>query len=195
MELAKAIRSAGVVRVVGLGTVALLLGSMAMFGVPRAVHAQDDTAVSGDDSAATDNTDSDTMTDDGDVDASKPPPSVAGSWSGPAIDKKLGGGTLTLTLTQATKAVAATVWEAAFPDDSDAGGTGSGKLNGKALKLILIDPTIPKGKCTMTISSKVLLDDGVADEIKGTYTLKKCFVKNSSGTIDLTPAATPTPTP
>jgi hypothetical protein len=174
-----------------LGVIALWLVSTTMMAKPRVAHAQDDDAVSGN-SAATDNSDADTS-EDQEPDAAATPPAIAGSWSGTAIDKKHGSGTLSLTITQVTKAVAVTIWEVTFPDDSSAGGTGSGKLSGKALRLILIDPTL--GKCTMDVSSKVGVTDDVADEIKGTYTLKKCFSKNSSGSIDLTPAATPTPTP
>ena len=99
-----------------------------------------------------------------------------------------------MTFTQATRSVAVTLWEVTFNDNSSAGGTGTGKLNGKSLKLVLPDPTI-SNKCTVDATSNVLATDGVASEIKGNYTIKKCFVKASKGTFDLTPAATPTPTP
>jgi hypothetical protein len=188
MESSKTIRRARTLMVLGLGAAALWFGSQVMVATPRA-HAQDDTSVSGDNSAATND-----VPDDASPDASKTPPNIAGSWTGTAEDKRHGEGTLSLTFTQATKAVAVTIWEVTYADDSSAGGTGAGKLNGDSLKLVLSDPTI-SDKCTVDASGKVHVTDGVADEIVGTYSLKKCFVKNSTGTFDLTPAATPTPTP
>ncbi len=197
MELVKTKRQAGLIRIAGVSVAALLLGSAAVLTVPRTIHAQNDSAVSSatDDSNAIDS-DADANSADyaASPDVATPPPTIAGSWSGTADDKRLGSGSLSLSLTQATKAIAVTIWEVSFPNDSSAGGTGSGKLNGKALRLVLSDPTI-SSKCTMEVSSKVIVNSGVADEIKGTYTLKKCFTKNSSGTIDLTPSAAPTPTP
>lgn len=197
MELAKAICQKRAIRVIGLSVAALWLGSVAVLSVPRTIQAQNASDVSNDtgaadDSADTNNNNSDTPTDT--VNASATAPTIAGSWSGTANDKIHGAGTVSMSFTQATKTVAVTIWEVTYGDSSSVGGTGSGKLKGNSLKLLLSDLTI-SNKCVMNVSSKVIVTSGVAGEIKGKYTLNKCFAKTSSGTIDLIPAATPSPTP
>jgi hypothetical protein len=196
MEVVRAMRQGGVIRVIGLSAAVLWLGSAATLAVPRTVHAQDESAISGDSSAATndsdvsDDNDADTDTD---TDAANPdavPAFINGDWSGSATDKRHGAGSLSMTFTQTegSKVVVVSPWEVSFADTTDAGGTGSGKVSAKALKLVLFDPTI-SSKCRMTVSAKITVDSGVAEEIKGKYTIKKCFSKNSSGTLDLTPTS------
>ncbi|HTT76869.1 MAG TPA: hypothetical protein VMF50_12955 [Candidatus Binataceae bacterium] len=187
MESLMTIRRARSIRIVGFGALALWLGSAAIFSMPRTVHAQDDSAVSNDNGSAVDNSNQASDTEDQSDEAKAAPPQIAGSWSGTATDNRHGSGTVTMTFAQATRAVAATIWEVTYGDDSSAGGTGSGKLTGKSLRLVLLDPTL--NKCTMDVSAKVTVDDGIAEEIKGHYELKKCFAKKSKGTLDLTPTS------
>jgi len=177
MESSKTVRRARTLMVLGLGAAALWFGSQAMVATPRA-HAQDDTAV--------------------DADASSPdvaPVNISGSWTGTADDDKHGSGTFTATFTQTdgSKVVVVSPWEVDFSEDTSAGGTGSGKVNGKAVKLVLFDTTI-SDKCRMDVSAKITVTDDAASEIVGNYTITKCFSKNSKGSIELSPI-TPTPTP
>jgi hypothetical protein len=41
----------------------------------------------------------------------------------------------------------------------------------------------------MNVSARIIVDSGTAEEIKGKYSIKRCFNKPSSGPIDLTPAS------
>jgi len=193
MELAKAMRAARVIRVIGGAAAFLWLGSAAMLTLPRTVHAQDDSSVSnnssgGDDDAEVSDNDIDNDSDSANPDAA--PADINGSWSGTATDKKHGEGPLTVTFsqTEGSKFPNVSAWEVTFGDSTSAGGTGGGKLNGKSLKLVLLDPEA-SSKCKMSITAKVIVENGIAEEIKGNYTQKKCIVRNSSGKIDLTPAS------
>ena len=188
MEVTRAMRHAGVLRMIGLGAAALWLGSAVTLALPKVAHAQDGSAVSGgngpdDDGAAID-------TDAATIDPNVAPATIAGSWSGSVSDKRLGAGAFTVTFTQneGSKVVVASPWDVDFANDTGAGGTGSGKVKGKSLKLVLFDPTI-SSKCRMTVSAKIIVDSGTAEEIKGKYSIKKCFDKPSSGQIDLTPSS------
>jgi hypothetical protein len=179
MKLAKIMRRGAAIGVVGLSTVALWFVSAAIFVVPRAVHAQDYTAASSDV--------------DTDADSANPhavPANINGSWTGGATDSRFDAGTLTMTFSQTdgSKVVIVSPWEVTFADDTSAGGTGTGKVNGKSLKLVLFDPTI-SDKCRMDATAKITVSNGSAEEINGHYTLKGCFKKNSTGTFELSPAA------
>ncbi|MGA2411596.1 MAG: hypothetical protein ABSG46_14570 [Candidatus Binataceae bacterium] len=189
MELAKTMREARVLRVMGMAAAALWLGSAAMLTLPRTVHAQDDSGIGNGSTASDDN--ADVNDDDTDFEAINPdvaPADINGSWTGTALDKKHGQGPLTMTFSQpeGSRFPNVSAWVVTFGDNTGAGGTGGGKLNGKSLKLVLLDPEASP-KCRIKISAKVIVEDGVAEEIKGTYTQKKCVVRNSGGKIDLTP--------
>jgi hypothetical protein len=195
MEMVKAAREGRLTRVIGVAAAALWMGSAGMLIVPRTVHAQDDSAaVSSDNADVNDNSDVADDTDSNDGADADPyavslavPPTIAGQWTGTADDGKLGNGTVTITLIQANKVVAATVWEIDFGANS-IGGQGSGKIAGKKLTLKLDDPTTAK-KCRVKFTGKVTAVDGTGTEITGKYSITKCFAKNSKGTITLAPVA------
>jgi hypothetical protein len=180
------------IRVIGVAAAALWMGSATMLVLPRAAHAQDDSAVSSD-SSANDNSDVSDNDVDADTDtAANPdvaPANTAGSWTGTVNDKKLDGGTFSITFTQSPngKIVGVTNWAVAFGDNS-VGGLGNGHVKGIKLAATLDDNGTPKKKCRMVLSGKVSVSDGVAQEITGKYSLKACFSPNSSGTFDLTPS-------
>jgi hypothetical protein len=182
------------IRLIGVAAAALWMGSATMLVLPRAAHAQDDSAASsGDSSAATDNSD---VTDDNDAatdtdadaaDANVAPASIAGSWTGTVSDKRFDGGTFSITFTQSPtgKIVGVTVWELTFGVNS-VGGLGNGHVKGIKLSATL-DDNATKKRCRMVLSGKVTVTD--TQEITGKYSLKGCFKPNSKGTFDLTASA------
>jgi hypothetical protein len=179
------------IKLIGITAAALWLGSATMLVLPSAVHAQDDSAVSSDGVGTADNS---AVSDDNafgaaaavaDPDATVP--SIAGSWSGSAGDNRHGTGTVDITFSQLNRVATVSTWSAEYGDSTSLGGSGVGKLNGKSLSLILDDPTV-SSKCRVKASGKVTVSDGIAEEIKGNYSLKGCFKKNSKGTFDLFPA-------
>lgn len=195
MELAKAMRNARVIRVMGVAAAALWLGSAAMLTLPRTVHAQDDSGVSNDNSAANDDSSDVNDNDDSNVSDSTnavspaaTPPSLAGAWSGSASDHQHGSGTVAITFSQANNFLTAT-WEVDFGDPSNPtslGGAGTGKIKGKTLHLTLTDLDASK-KCKLKFSGKITASGGVGSAISGNYNLTGCFKNNSKGTIDLVP--------
>lgn len=178
------------IRVIGAAAAALWIGSAAMLIMPRTVHAQDDSAVSSG-SADTDNS----AVNDDDAfgaaaavaDPDVAPLSIEGAWSGTADDNRHGAGTVDITITTEVKKVVQGTWSVAYGDSTSLGGSAVGKLNGKSLSLIMDDATVNR-KCRIKFSGKVSVSDGIAEEIKGHYTLNGCFKKNSKGTFDLTPS-------
>jgi hypothetical protein len=189
MELAKAMRQAGAIRILGLGAAALWLGAAVMVAVPRAVHAQD-AAVSSDNSAP----DGDAVVGDDDSfgaaaaigDAAVTPITLTGSWSGVATNNRHGNGTVDIDFTSQVRNVVQGTWSTVYGDSTSLGGSASGKVNGKTLSLTMDDSTVSR-KCRIKFNGKITLANGVAEEIKGKYSIIACFKKKSSGTFDLTP--------
>ena len=188
MELAKAMRQVGAMRILGLSAAALWLGSAAML-VPRIVHAQD-AAVSSNNSAPDDNTavgDDDSFGAAAAIgDAAVTPITLTGSWTGVATNNRHGNGTVDIDFTSQVRNVVQGTWSTVFGDSTSLGGSASGKVNGKSLSLVMDDATVSR-KCRIKFSGKITVDDGVAEEIKGKYAILACFKKKSSGTFDLTP--------
>jgi hypothetical protein len=176
--------------VFGIVAAALWMEFATMLSVPRAVHAQDGSAVS---SSGADSADNSAVDEDdafGAAAAVTNPdatvPALPGSWNGTADDRRLGGGTVDVNFSQLNKVVTASAWSVEYGASTSLGGTAVGKLNGRSLRMVMDDPTISR-KCRIKFTGKVSVSDGIADEIKGKYTLKGCFKKNSKGTFDLFP--------
>lgn len=196
MEMMKAASERRLIRVMGLAAAALWMGSAGMLIVPRTVHAQDDSAAVSSDNADV-NGNSDVNDSDNDdafgaeaavATTNVAPPAITGAWSGTADDTRHGAGSVDITFTTEVGKVVQGTWSAAYGDQTSLGGSAVGKLNGKSLSLIMDDPTVSR-KCRIKFSGKVIVSDGVAEEIKGKYGLVGCFKKNSKGTFDLTPTS------
>jgi hypothetical protein len=180
------------IRLIGVAAAALWMGSATMLVLPRAAHAQDDSAVSSgsaeaDNSAVNDDDAFGAAAAVADPDVAAPL-SIEGAWTGVASDNRHGSGTVDITISTQVKKVVQGTWSAAYGDSTSLGGSAVGKLNGKSLSLIMDDATVSR-KCRIKFSGKVSVSDGMAEEIKGKYTLNGCFKKNSKGTFDLTPSA------
>ena len=189
MELAKAMRHAGAIRILGLSVAALWLGAALMSVVPGTVYAQD-AAVSNGNSAPDDNTavgDDDSFGAAAAIgDAAATPITLTGSWSGVATNNRHGNGTVDIDFTSQVRNVVQGTWSTVYGDSTSLGGSASGKVKGNKLSLVMDDSTVSR-KCRIKFNGKITIDSGVPEEIKGKYSILACFKKKSTGTFDLTP--------